>query len=205
MLSSKTSETDAASALKSGAPASTEEIQNAIQSLTAGELIKLERYAFYRIRSLGKQNLGREGGDLLREAMALCLSGERRWNRSKVGFFNFLVGIMRSVSSHWKEKESQLGIVSEKDVPLSFGLHSPLESTHSEAPSQERLLAAHQLVNQIRAAFAGDPEVLNVMKGFEEGLKGPEVQAEFGMTRLEFESAVRRLRRRFERDSEGEV
>lgn len=30
----------------------------------------------------------------MREAIALCLSGERRWNRSKVEFFNFLIGIM---------------------------------------------------------------------------------------------------------------
>ena len=182
-----------------------EEIQNAIQALTAGELIKLERYAFFRIRSLGRQNLGREGGDLMREAIALCLSGERRWNRSKVEFFNFLIGIMRSVSSHWKEKEGQLSILSEKDVPLSFGPNSSLETTHSEAPSQERLLAAHQMVVHIRAAFANDQEVLNVMKGFEEGLKGPEVQEEFGMTRQQFESAVRRLRRRFEKDTEGEA
>lgn len=40
----------------------------------------------------------------------------------------------------------QLSILSEKDVPLSFGPNSSLETTDSEAPSQERLLAAHQMV-----------------------------------------------------------
>ena len=68
------------------------------------DLGRLEKYARYRIRGLGRKATGRDHEDLLGEAVQDTLDLEKRkWNK-RVSFAQHLMGAMRSISSHWREQ-----------------------------------------------------------------------------------------------------
>ncbi len=179
--------------------ASIDEVQSAIRSLTEEELLRLERYARYRIRSLGGRTLGRDHEDLLEEAVVATLGGERRWKRRKVGFFTHLVGVMRSLSSHWNERERTVSVLNESDVSDESGKFSPISSASSSSPSVERVLEAQQQLRRIKAHFEHDEDVMSILDGLSEGLTGPEIQVNASLDRKNYESALKRMRRGVER------
>jgi hypothetical protein len=84
--------------------ATSEEIEEAFNALSDVELVKLKKFAAFRIRGIGRAALGRNGGDLLQEAFISLVTGDRRWNKEKVNMFGFLHGAVESISSHWGEK-----------------------------------------------------------------------------------------------------
>lgn len=179
--------------------ASPEEIATAIEELTDGELLKLEKYARYRIRGLGRKALGRDHDDLLREAMAATLAGNRRWKKHTVDFFTHIAGVMRSLSSHWAEQfdpsearlESEFTTAGENLI----GEMSPLMRVASDSPDPERLLDVKQQLAKIERFFEKDPIVPQIIEGFRAGLTGNEIQSQSGMSKNDYESAIRRMRR----------
>jgi hypothetical protein len=179
--------------------ASLDEIKAAIRSLTEEELLRLERYARFRIRSLGGRTLGRDHEDLLREALAATLGGERRWKRRKVAFFTHIVGVMRSLSSHWNERERTVSMLNESELSSDPGKYSPLTSMSSSVPGPDRLVEAQQEIRRIEAYFASDEDVMTILRGLSEGLTGPEIQVASNLDRKDYESAVKRMRRGVER------
>jgi hypothetical protein len=185
--------------------ASIDEVRAAIESLSEGELLRLERYAKYRIRGLGGRVLGRDHEDLFREAIAATLGGDRRWKRRKVDFFTHLVGVMRSLSSHWNERERTVGMVNESEFETDSGRYSPLTTASSSAPGADRVLEAQQELARIERHFASDANVLKIMVGLKDGMTGPEIQVASNLNRQDYESALKRMRRGIERLSQGEA
>jgi hypothetical protein len=179
--------------------ASIDEVRSAIGSLSEEELLRLERYARFRIRSLGGRTLGRDHEDLLREALSATLGGDRRWKRRKVDFFTHLVGVMRSLSSHWNERERTVGVLSESELNDESGKFSPLTTASSSSPSADRILEAQQELQRIEKLFAADSDVLAIMRGLGEGMTGPEIQIAANLDRKDYESAMKRMRRGIER------
>ena len=75
----------------------------AIQSLSDADNLRLEKFARFRIRGLGRASAGRDWRDLLGEALAATLDpNHRRWNKS-VTFVQHLLGAMRSISTAWRK------------------------------------------------------------------------------------------------------
>jgi hypothetical protein len=179
--------------------ASLDEVQAAIRSLTEEELLRLERYARFRIRSLGGRTLGRDHEDLLREALVATLGGERRWKRRKVSFFTHLVGVMRSLSSHWNEKERNAGVFSESELSPDPLKYSPLHYVSSSVPGPDRIVEAQQEIRRIEAHFSSDSDVMAILHGLKEGMTGPEIQVASKLDRKDYESAMKRMRRGVER------
>jgi DNA-directed RNA polymerase specialized sigma24 family protein len=179
--------------------ASSQEIVAAIERLQNTELIKLERYARYRIRGLGRKAGGRDHDDLVKEALLATLSGQRRWNK-EVEFYAHLLGVIRSISSHWREKYAFDGALLESESHFTPpGQESSwLASVSSPEPDAERVASARQEVQRITQYFAADSQVTLIIEGLRDGLTGPEIQAQQGMPRTEYESAVRRMRRGLE-------
>src|SRR5579859_2819765 len=60
---------------------SLEETRQAIQELTNPELLRLKRFARWRLRSLGRKSLGRNEHDLLYEAVTSTVAGKRTWRQ----------------------------------------------------------------------------------------------------------------------------
>jgi len=81
-------------------PATKQEIEQAIEALTTAQLVRLQKIAAYRHRSLGTRGAGRNEGDLLSDAIIATLEGRRKWFKANVDFVTFIKGVMRSLASH---------------------------------------------------------------------------------------------------------
>ena len=187
-----------------GTGANRDEIQRAIEALTAAELLRLKHFAAWRMRALGRAACGRTWEDLLSEAKLAILKGAanngsgRRWKES-LDLVTQLAGAMRSISSHWKrdfdEQEPEL----ESEIPTACqegNTTSPLDRAVSNAPSQERSLVARQQWNLIVARCRDDRTATHVLDGLSLGLTPSEIMNMFTLTRWEYQQATVRIRRR---------
>lgn len=176
------------------------ELRAAIDALTAPQAAKLEEFAKGRVRRLGRKAAGRTAGDLLNDAVTATLAGTRRWNRANVDFTGHLIGTMRSISSHWArdfDPEEHPVLESELTKTTSEGgTLSPFEQLAATEPDAERNLEAKEQVEEILAAFAADTVVSVILDGMLEGMSPPDVRSELGLSQTEYETAMRRLRRK---------
>ncbi len=166
--------------------ATPDEVRAALDALGEADLVRLEKFARYRIRGLGRKAEGRDHDDLLGEAIRDTLDPEkRRWNKD-VSFVRHLVGAMRSISSHWREQfdENEPLLESELLQTTDEGeVLSPLDVVGSGAPGAERILAAKEELERIEKAVADDTVVSDILGG---------LRAEM----LAGETAMKRFRRR---------
>ena len=58
---------------------SIQQIWKAVMQLTTAELLRLRLYARWRINAIGRTALGRDGRDLLEEAIIATAVGDRPW------------------------------------------------------------------------------------------------------------------------------
>ncbi len=178
--------------------ASIDEVREAIEAMTSAELLKLEKYARYRIRGLGRKAAGRDHEDLMKEAITATLAGNRRWKRENISFLTHLMGAVRSISSHWGEKsaESEAYLESELIRDSTNGKsYSPFQDFSSDTPNPDRVMAARQKLKQIQTRFEKDADILQILDGLSEGLSGPEIQTSYQFSKKKYEAALRRLRR----------
>ena len=180
--------------------ATPEEVEAALTGLIKADRARLMSYARWRIDGLGRAALGRKAKDLFGEAVTATLAGNRRWQPDSVDIKGFLLGVMRSISSHWRdefdEQEPLLESELPSDPPEREGERDPpLEQAGSSAPSAERVLIAGQMVATLKNHFREDPEVLLVMGGIKDGMSGPEIQEVLELSQKQYETIMRRLRR----------
>jgi DNA-directed RNA polymerase specialized sigma24 family protein len=174
-----------------------DEISEAIESLTDVQLLKLEKYARWRIRGLGQANDGRDYEDLMQEAITSTLTGPRQWNKS-VSFERHFIGAMRSISSHWREQfdpdspqlESEVIRISQEGKETNLFLNAL-----STDPPAERALIARQDIEEIEKHFVEDREALDVIGGWRSEMTGPEIQEVLGISKTAYETIARRVRR----------
>ena len=181
--------------------ASHDEILTAIQSLTKADQLRLEKFARWRIRGLGRAKAGRDWEDLLEEALTATLDDDhRRWNKS-VSFVQHLLGAMRSISDAWKKKFDPGEAYLESEITrASFEREAPsvLSEVPSTIPDAERILAAKQEVEDIKRLFVEDPLVLDIIGGLRSEMPGPKIQEALGISQTEYETGVRRMRRKIQ-------
>ena len=182
-------------------PATREEVDQAIQRLTDVQLLRLKKFADWRIRGLGRASLRRDGEDLLGEALTSTVAGAdgsaggRRWNK-RVDFVKHLTEAMRSISDHWREQfdEREARVESEVIVVNPNGEErSPMAQVQSERPTADRILLAKEEVANIFKLFEKDDDAILVLEGWVEGMTGPEI-IELGLTPQQYEAAVKRIR-----------
>jgi len=176
--------------------ATPEQVAAAIKALSAAELLRLTKFAKFRVRGLGHAALGRDYQDLLQEALMRGMS-VRRWKPGKVDFVRFVIGAMRSTSNAWKTKANRSGgrEVLCDDRPTSENEASPLAGAESSAPSPDRRTMARAQVEEIEKRFESDPQVSEVIAGLAVGMSGPEIMEAAKMTENEYRAAVKRMRR----------
>jgi len=182
--------------------ASAREIAIAIESLTPEELLRMRAFALWRVRGLGRRSNGRDHNDLLQEAVARTVSGERRWNEDSVSFVTHLLGTMRSISNHWATRGAA-------DEPLSFSelpevasnghAGNPVDCVPSDAAGPETLVAVKQEIEALEKLFADDAAAARVIECVRRGLSGPGVQEATGYSRTQYETVMKRIRRRVRR------
>jgi hypothetical protein len=185
-----------------GTSAYREEIDRVIAALTDGELLKLQHFAAFRVRGLGRASCGRTWEDLLGEAILATLGGAanngtgRCW-KGNVDLVMHLCGAMRSISSHWKrdfdeqeaDLESELPTHSEDD-----DASSALDDAVSNGPSPERELAAREQWNLIVKGCQGDRAATQVLEGKSLELSASEIMHDYGLTKWDYQQAMKRIR-----------
>lgn len=176
------------------------ELRAAIAALSTPQAAKLEAFAEGRVRRLGRKAAGLTAGELLSEAVTVTLAGSRKWNRANVDLTGHLMGAMRSISSHWaRDFDPEEHPVLESDLMKTTGegdVLSPFELLAATEPDADRNLEAKEQVEEIRAAFITDPVVSVILDGMLEGMSPQDVRSELNLTQTEYETAMRRLRRK---------
>lgn len=180
--------------------ASEDEVIAALEALTDGQLKALKQYARWRIRGLGRKNLGRNYEDLLQEALTATLAGERHWNKDCGEIFMHLIWAMRSISSNWRRKFDEGEPYLESEV-----IHTTPEGKESNPmyevamPSQDgrRVAANKDQVEHIEKLVSDADRSLSslIIDGLREGMTGPEIKETLGISQKELETEMKWLRR----------
>jgi len=187
------------------------EIETAIQSLSSADNIRLQNFARFRIRGLGRASKGRDWQDLIRQALTDTLDPKHRcWNKS-VTFVRHMLGAMRSISTAWKEAFDPDEASLECDLIQSgqeVRVVSIFDDIPSTRPDGERVMVARQEIAEIEKHFAQNSIELDVISGWRAEMTGPEIKEALGISQKEYETAVRQIRRtadKHQRKSERSV
>lgn len=181
--------------------ASSNEVMTALESLSHGECLRLERYAQSRVGSLGRGSMSCDASALLSEAIRATCEGERTWHKTSVNFFGHLIGVIRSKSSHLHKKSASNKTYLESDVISDAG--SPVENSPSQSPNQEATLLANEAVERIESAVGERPVAWVIMEALRDGMNRAEIIKEFQISETEYDTNLRWLRRTIPRLREG--
>ena len=166
-------------------------MRTAFEELTDKELLHLSIFADFKARICPNS----EGEDLLNQAFCDVLSGNRRWSKEKVEFKHFLFGVVRSITHNAIRKDqgrSNVVPLGQTDCPASTTPESLLIASEREERARQTLARIDQL-------FADDTEVALVIWCLKLGMKGSEIQSDLGISKTEYETIVKRMRRKLVR------
>jgi DNA-directed RNA polymerase specialized sigma24 family protein len=162
-----------------------------LKIVSKSDLLRLKTIARIHARGL-PADVG--WADLLQEAFARVLDGSRQQPEG-VPMVAFLAGVMRSLKSeHWRRalRESrfaqEFGASQMVSDPNNLELGDP-------TPDPERLMSALQELAAIDMLFARDRVVLQIINGLTEGLTAEQIRAAMGISKTEYDSARKRMRR----------
>jgi CheY-like chemotaxis protein len=184
--------------------ATKDEIVSAIKTLTPTDRRKLQKFADWRVRGLGRAGCGSTGEDLFQEALVSTFTGAentgagRRWNKSGVDFFGYLRGAIQSISFCWKQKCSRWEPSLESDLVTRNAdgeEMSPFDILTSSEPAADQCLSVKEEIERKFKIFANDKEAIAVLQARLEGVTtAREIMQEHNLTKRHYESALKRIR-----------
>ena len=171
--------------------ASTNECAKALRQLSDADLRRLTEVG--QIRVTGLQSL--DGQDLLHEAIARMLGGQRQWPLD-VPLVVFLLQTMRSIASDcWRRQEASV-VVSESTVGIGAeATTGELVIAEDLSTSPEACVSAQQVLDYIEDLFQDDHEALSVITGMASGKSPSEIQRENAIDKRRYATTQRRIRR----------
>jgi DNA-directed RNA polymerase specialized sigma24 family protein len=132
--------------------------------------------------------------DLLQEAFTRAMTGSRRKPQG-VAMVAFLAGVMRSLrAEHWRRahggpaSNETLRIDHQRDLSRAAELRDP-------GCDLEQALLAREQIEAIEQLFAGDPVALGILAGLAEGRSAAHIRAGMGVSKTDYDSARKRMRR----------
>ena len=163
----------------------------ALQLVTETELLRLKVIARLHARGLPPEI---DWSDLLQEAFARVLDGSRR-QPDGVPIVAFMAGVMRSIKAeHWRRARKQARQLPKLMADLEavdFRGDEPYDPT----PNPERSLIAIQELAAINELFADDEQARDVIAGLRDGLSPGEICARHEMSKTDYDSTRKRMRR----------
>ncbi|HEX3396384.1 MAG TPA: hypothetical protein VHS76_06750 [Steroidobacteraceae bacterium] len=136
--------------------------------------------------------------DLLQEAFTRVIVGSRR-KPEGVPMVAFLAGVMRSLrTEHWRRARGGPGSretlrIDSLDLSRTAALRDP-------AVDLEHALIAREQLDAIEHLFAGDAVALGILDGLAEGRSAAQIRSALGISKTEYDSARKRMRRAFLRE-----
>ena len=163
----------------------------ALKLVTDCDLLRLKVIARLHGRSLPPDV---SWADLLQEALARVLDGSRAIPPG-VPTVAFLAGVMRSIKAeHWRRRRRATA-----QQPVLAREYQLLAAHSADAcdpqPDPERWLIAAQQLEAVGTLFAHDPVALQIIVGLGDGLTAEEIRRTLGMTKTDYDSARKRMRR----------
>jgi RNA polymerase sigma-70 factor (ECF subfamily) len=163
----------------------------ALQLVSDCDLLRLKVIARLHGRSLPPDL---SWADLLQEAFARVLDGSRAIP-PRVPPVAFLAGVMRSIKAeHWRRRRRAT-----QQQPVLATEYQGLAADSVDAcdphPDPERWLMAAQQLEAIGALFAQDPVALQIIAGLGDGFTPEEIRSTLGLSKTDYDSARRRMRR----------
>lgn len=155
----------------------------ALRLVTPMDLLRLKSIARLHARGLPPDIAW---DDLLQEAITRVLTG-KRVKPDDVPMVAFLAGIMRSLRADHVRR-------GRRRSPRDSRTPDDQELIDPAADLERSLIAAEELAN-IRMLFAADPVALSIIGGLAEGLEPERIRAKFSLTRVDYDSARKRIRR----------
>lgn len=188
---------------KYGAPATLEQIEQAIVGLSNIEWIRLRKMAS---GLLWGTRLG-EPDALINETIELLIVGKRTWNVG-MAFVPWVNSAMKSVANNLRTLKRQPEVVLAADL-VGDGDDPPEEALdilgeEAETPldallTQEARALAEKDLAKIEERFKDDQEVGWILMGLAEGMEASDILTMGEMTQTQYETARKRLRRERER------
>lgn len=167
-----------------GQVATPEEARQAILGLCAADFAKLMLIAKGFVRKRMRSTVI-EPEDLLHDAIAKTLDGRRKWRKS-VSILKHLDRIIESDSGHVAEQ-----IQAHRNVPMPEGDQEIVECGSGPGAAIELSEAFERLLRH----FEGDRIAMEILRLKGDGLAASEIQRELGMSKTQYETATRRIRR----------
>ena len=171
--------------------ATREEAHDAVQDLQKSDFAKLMVIARSFTKKRRLNGVDAEPDDLLQEAIVKTLDGRRRWSRG-VRIIRHLDRVMESDSGHLAERR-ELEAKRGRDHLYDPDLHP--ESASLERSPEDRVRDRDALDNAV-AWFAGDKQALQLIRLKGDAVSASEIRCELGMSKTEYDTVTKRIRRR---------
>jgi RNA polymerase sigma-70 factor (ECF subfamily) len=131
-------------------------------------------------------------GDLLQEACARVLNGSRRQPEG-VPVDVFMTGVMRSLRAEcWRRRRRNAPHV--EPAPGESEEDRAAEAP-DPAPDPERAVLAQKALHEVLNLFATDRMASQIIEGLADGLSAEDICNTYRLTRTEYDSARKRMRR----------
>ena len=161
------------------------ETRNKINQLSKIDYVKLMQIASYFTSTrLLKTIISPE--DLFHEAVLRTLNGKRRW-RKTVSIIRHLERVMESISSHEVKKLTMQNTISSIDMNCN---------TFSIVDNNEYSDTVNEEIDKILMLFKDDKIAVNIISFKADGFSASEIRSKLGIEKLEYESCLKRIRRR---------
>jgi len=162
---------------------SPDEVRDQLDALGVADWARLEASA-----SFWAPVANLDPDDLLQAALERALSGQRKW---PVGVppKKFLSNVMKSIVSSARKGSLNDPLDGADDIDLG------VECETTDSP--EDALRYGQVMERVTQVFAGDQEALDILEGRGLGLEGDELRELVGLDKTAFETACKRIRRRY--------
>jgi len=132
--------------------------------------------------------------DLLQEALTRVITGARV-RPEGVETLAFIVGVMRSLrADYWRRASRQTEGKDALRIDHSDDESLALVGADPE-PSPERALSARQELTLVHMLFANDAQALKILEGLGLGLDAEQIRRRARMSRTDYDSTRRRMRR----------
>jgi hypothetical protein len=178
--------------------ASVDDINDAITSLTAADLKRLEKFARWRIKGLGRKKIGRTWEVLLNEAVVAFCSDTRRWDKERVDFVRAMTQAMRSISDNWRRTfdEDEPRLESEMITTSLGGEESnPLSVAAAPNWNKQKELEAQKDIEIIENLMSKRVLASLIVAGWKDKMTGAEIRTELEISQEDYDKEVKWIRR----------
>lgn len=166
--------------------ASQHEVECALRNLTDEDIYRLEKAALFLVGNNSITNPRK----ILRETIKSALSGDRHWC-TEVKFMTFLQQALRSNADNYHKKQRRMYRL----------LKAGNVGDEGKSPEEKLLMYEHEVLvkkryDEVWKIFKDDNVVESIFLGREEEMKPQEIMDTFDISKTEYNSALRRIRRK---------